>query len=63
MVFFFYLGRLSGKSEGSEKRRKSMIIFLGLVIGLIVLQNGTAVGLAKFFAPRSVGRHVPARFR
>lgn len=25
-----------------------MIIFLGLVIGLIVLQNGTAVGLAKF---------------
>lgn len=58
MVFFFTSVGFQANLKVLKSGGKSMIVFLGLVIGLIVLQNGTAVGLAKFFAPRSVGRHV-----
>ena len=48
MVFFFTSVGFQANLKVLKSGGKSMIIFLGLVIGLIVLQNGTAVGLAKF---------------
>ena len=47
MVFFFTSVGFQANLKVLKSGGKSMIIFLGLVIGLIVLQNGTAVGLAK----------------
>ena len=48
MVFFFTSVGFQANLKVLKSGGKSMIVFLGLVIGLIVLQNGTAVGLAKF---------------
>ena len=48
MVFFFTSVGFQANLKVLKSGGKSMIIFLGLVIGLIVPQNGTAVGLAKF---------------
>lgn len=47
MVFFFTSVGFQANLKVLKSGGKSMIVFLGLVIGLIVLQNGTAVGLAK----------------
>ena len=47
MVFFFTSVGFQADLKVLKSGGKSMIVFLGLVIGLIVLQNGTAVGLAK----------------
>ena len=47
MVFFFTSVGFQANLKVLKSGGKSMIIFLGLVIGLIVLQNGTAIGLAK----------------
>ena len=47
MVFFFTSVGFQANLKVLKSGGKSMIVFLGLVIGLIVLQNGTAIGLAK----------------
>lgn len=63
MVFFFTSVGFQANLKVLKSGGKSMIIFLGLVIGLIVLQNGTAVGLAKFCTSIRWSACVPARFR
>ena len=48
MVFFFTSVGFQANLKVLKSGGKSLIIFLGLVIILILLQNFTAVGLAKF---------------
>ena len=47
MVFFFTSVGFQANLKVLKSGGKSMIVFLGLIIVLIVLQNGTAIGLAK----------------
>ena len=47
MVFFFTSVGFQANLKVLKSGGKSLIIFLGLVIALILLQNVTAVGLAK----------------
>lgn len=47
MVFFFTSVGFQANLKVLKSRGKSLIVFLGLVIVLIILQNLTAVGLAK----------------
>ena len=47
MVFFFTSVGFQANLKVLKSGRKSLIVFLGLVIVLIILQNLTAVGLAK----------------
>lgn len=48
MVFFFTSVGFQANLKVLKSGGKSLIVFLGLVIVLIILQNLTAVGLAKF---------------
>lgn len=48
MVFFFTSVGFQANLKVLKSGGKSLIVFLGLVIALIILQNLTAVGLAKF---------------
>lgn len=48
MVFFFTSVGFQANLKVLKSGGKSLIVFLGLVITLIILQNLTAVGLAKF---------------
>lgn len=47
MVFFFTSVGFQANLKVLKSGGKSLIVFLGLVIALIILQNPTAVGLAK----------------
>lgn len=47
MVFFFTSVGFQANLKVLKSEGKSLIVFLGLVIALIILQNLTAVGLAK----------------
>ena len=47
MVFFFTSVGFQANLKVLKSGGKSLIVFLGLVIALIILQNLTAVGLAK----------------
>lgn len=47
MVFFFTSVGFQANLKVLKKGGKSLILFLGLVISLILLQNFTAVGLSK----------------
>ena len=47
MVFFFTSVGFQANLKVLKKGGKSMVIFLGLVIVLIFIQNGVAVGLSK----------------
>ena len=47
MVFFFTSVGFQANLKVPKKGGKSMVIFLGLVIVLIFIQNGVAVGLSK----------------
>ena len=47
MVFFFTSVGFQANLKVLKRGGKSLIVFLGLVIALIILQNLTAVGLAK----------------
>ena len=47
MVFFFTSVGFQANLKVLKSGGKSLIVFLGLVIVLIILQNLTAVGLAK----------------
>lgn len=44
---FLYLGRISANLKVLKSGGKSLIVFLGLVIALILCQNFIAIGLAK----------------
>ena len=63
MVFFFTSVGFQANLKVLKSGGKALIIFLGLVIGLILSQNFLAVGLAKLLHISPLSDCVPVQFR